>query len=293
MGLTSTKIVKVASGIGDILWIIQKLGNTREKFHWRIAGDNPKRGAQIFDLLPQTVETVMYDSFTGGTALANNIQNNFNSWERISNHGDFFLTINQHFEARPCGWFKDWLPDLPITYYPNYQIASTYKAEAEALLNDPDAQYVLCYGSSVGGARAWGAWQSEEWFMFIKSIRDSYKNVIPVIVGASWDSDMASRLMTMLDTNGIPYKKMMGLNLATVVQAMKIAKYGVYFPSGLGIIAGTLGVRATMWYPTHLETMAGKWCDPRLTKERIFCEMLMPSPTGMKSHIDSLGVLKK
>lgn len=285
----SMRTIKTCSGIGDILWLIMKLSTLGLKFDWRITAEAPQRGHQVFDLLPQTVNSVAYDgSFGTHIALAGNIQRTFNSWSEISNHTEFFLTCNHHFEAQPAGNLRDWLPDLGINYYLPY-ITHQWIPRAIELLNDATKKYVICYGASYMASRYWGGWQSEQWYEFITKLRALDSNFVPVIVGAAWDTDMAGRLMQMLDVTQIPYVRLIGENLGLVVEVMKRVKYAFYFPSGLGVIAGTLGVPATMWYPAHLATMPGTWCDPKLTQLDIFHEIRMCSPDEMIAYVNKRG----
>lgn len=286
------RTIKVAPGIGDILWIIMKLESTGEKFHWRIAGDQPERGKQIFDVLPQTVASVTYDrAFNANHALNCNIQNTLKTWDAIGNRSLMFLTINRHFEAIPAGNFRDWLPDLKINYYPQYQ-TQAFAGRADQLLSDKGVKYVGCYGSSYSTSRHWGGWMDQEWEKMIVGLRQRDPSIVPIIIGANWDIDIATKLIARLDSRHIPYIRLIGENLALVIEVMKRVRYGFYFPSGIGIIAGTLGVPGTMWYPTKLDTMRGKWCDPKLTEQDIFHEMVFCTPEEMLQYIDSRGGIR-
>jgi len=278
--------------------LIMKLEATGERFHWRIAADQPQRGHQIFEVLPQLAESVAYDrTFTGATVLRHNLQATpgMNSWAALKAHQEIFLTINNWFDpgkgvksVTPAGHINDFLPDLPTNFFPQYQ-TQKYAAEAEALL-PKTSKYLMCYGSSYSSARYWHAWQDDQWFVFINKMRGRNPKIVPVLTGASWDTNMLDKLKARLTGAYIPFAEIIGKPLGLVIEVMKRVNYGVYFPSGLSIIAGTLGVPCTMWYPPHLESMAGKWSSPQV--KNIFSETKMITPEEQANLIWSKGILE-
>ena len=52
--------ITVNAGIGDNIWLFQKLLNQKEKFDFILPDGNPQRGKQIFDLVPDLSNSVTY-----------------------------------------------------------------------------------------------------------------------------------------------------------------------------------------------------------------------------------------
>jgi hypothetical protein len=288
--LAGSRTIRTVSGIGDTLWMIMKLEGTGEKFHWRLTAEQPQRGHQIFEVLPQTAASVNYDiSFGAHQALTRNIEQQIKTWKEIGNRDSFYLAANWHLEAGHH--LTGWLPDLPINYYPQYQ-TQAYVEQANTLLSDKKAKYIGCYGSSYSTSRHWGGWMEKDWELLITELRRRDNTITPIIIGANWDIDMAKNLIGRLEALHIPYIRLIGEKLGLVIEIMRRIRYGFYFPSGIGIIGGTLGVPGTMWYPKHLDPMRGKWCDPALTKSGVFNEILFCTPQEMLKYVDERGGIK-
>ena len=90
------KTFKVCTGIGDNIWLFQKLLNTEEKFKFLIPKNEPQRGKQVFDLLPQ-VGTAEYANVSNNDAIEKTVSVNTN-FAAIPPDRDYFLSFNKQLE---------------------------------------------------------------------------------------------------------------------------------------------------------------------------------------------------
>jgi hypothetical protein len=263
------KQITVPSGIGDNIWIIQKLISLNQKFDWVLPNGKPQRGKQVFDLLPQITNSCKYspDPRINYRSLAQkNIQKRINTWSKITQR-TICLSANEHLEQ---GKRLDlWLYDLPLTYELPWVTNSEVKLQG---VN------IGIYGSSYSTTRAWNFWNEKEWLELIKSIHKIRKDVTFCLIGAEWDLDLNGGIVKELEKEKIKYLNTCGKPLGYVIELMKQLDYAFYFPSGLPILSETLkGKRdCVMFYPPHLKKMMGSWCDPKRKdtnfKEVQFCE---------------------
>jgi len=289
-----SKTIKLAPGIGDNIWLIQKLINTGEKFTFILSGDLPNRGKQVFDLFPQITIKSGYaeefgKNFSTNLVLDNSAQYFNKKWGDIKEK-EIFLAPNRHIEAGK--YLKDLFPDLPISYYMDYNTSAEDKNIANKLLPNKNKHYIGIYGSCYAVNRHWGFWLEKEWFNLIRNLKRLDDSVVPVIIGATYDIDLGQNLIRMLKSANIEYVDTIGQSLSSVIEIMKLLFYGFYFPSGLGIISGTLGAPSTMFYPQHLRSIMTKWCDPMLTESGIFKECLFCSDTEIFNWIKDRGIFK-
>lgn len=289
----ATRVIKVPAGAGDSVWLMQKLINVSEKFNFYLPDGHPRRGKQIFDLLPQVAVSATYiPGLSYRILAANNIQIEFREWKQVK-AASFHLSCNDWLERghRLEGFF----PDLPLSFKLPWVISPAVQTEA---LNDfpLDAAYIGIYGSSYSTARAWkefGAWGMAEWFALISLIHKERPNAKFVIIGASWDLDFAGELQAALIAAGIPYINTVGKELAYVMEVMKILSYAFYFPSGLPILSETIvgASDCLMFYGSNLTKMMGSWCNPERRADHRFKECLFCSPEGVHDWIKDVYCL--
>lgn len=260
-----TKTIKVCAGIGDNIWLLQKLINTGEKYRFILAGDNPKRGKQIFDLIPSICLESKYSGFGSNDVIKGTITNKIKLFKNITND-EFYLSVNEHLENG--GHLEDFLPDLPTSYHLEFD-TKKYVVKANSLLSKvknrgerKNFRFVGIYGSCYSTLRHWNFWKEKEWAEFVQKIHDKHKDIAFIIIGADFDVDMNSNLMRELDKRNIPYVNMVGKELGVVIEAMKKMKHFVAFPSGLPILSTLIGTPTIMFYPLHLKKMMYGWVHP-------------------------------
>ena len=270
------RTIKTNAGLGDSVWLFQKLINAKEQFHWKISDKQPQRGKQIFDLLPQLSLSCTY---TPGLNYAfvnrSNMQKIFKDWKRLRLQ-EFFLSANEWLEQGHN--LREFFPDLPISYKLTY---------ATNEWRDPVKQdfqsghsYIGIYGSSYSTSRAWGFWEADKWFNLIQLIHKQRKKAIFVIIGAEWDMNLSDDLVKLLKEAKIPHINTVGKPLGYVMEMMKILSYAFYFPSGLPIISQTIvgASDCMMFYPPPLKLMQGTWADPQNIENKSFYETQFVEP---------------
>lgn len=267
------RAVGVCAGIGDNIWLIQKLRHTGEKFAFCMTSDEPKRGKQIFDLVPDVTGYFEYGRFDGFKVLGNNIQDRIPEWKDI-HHKAFYLSINHHLEIGRR--IEEFLPDLPVSFRIDWKTSEFEKMLATKSLAQP-GPYIGLYGSSYSSIRSWNFWKAPEWTELAVSVKALIPSARFVVIGASFDTDLANDLVLSLRRLGIPVTPIVGMALGTVVEVMKKLSYFFSFPSGLAMLATTIGCPTLMFYPKHLEPMIDAWADPQdiaslAYKGMLFCQ---------------------
>lgn len=250
----------VPPGIGDNIWLLQKLINSGERFNFVLSNSGPRRGKQIFDLLPQVVNSAEYPlgiKIGYNTIAKNNIQNRYKKFKDISER-EFYLTANKHLEQG--NRIENFLPDLGTSFKINWD-TEKFATEVKSLLVS-DKKYIGIYGSCYSAARSWGFWNEYKWFELINRINQYNPDFIFVIIGADYDLDLGYQLIKLLEKNNINFINTIGKSLDYVIEIMKRLSYFFSFPSGLGILAPTVSCPVTMFYPPHLVNLMNTWADP-------------------------------
>jgi len=272
-----SKQVIVPPGIGDSIWLLQLLINTKERFNFVLPGQPPQRGKQVFDLLPSISDSCIYSLTERYRTIKDyNIQKRYKRYYDIPDT-IFYLSANEWLEQGNN--LRDFFIDLPIAYELPWQ-TSQFKDQVTRDLS----QFKNCigiYGSSYSTSRAWDFWQEDRWFELIKKIHKINKDVTFVIIGAEWDVNLSDALINLLKADtSISYFSTVGKELGYVIELMKQLDYAFYFPSGLPILSETLDVKTdcVMFYPPGLIKMQTMWCDYQRTKNNNFKECQFCEP---------------
>jgi ADP-heptose:LPS heptosyltransferase len=263
--------LKVCPGIGDNIWLFMKLINSGMKFDFHIQDGNPRRSLPIFDMLPQLVNTAEYVEIKGGykAIKAGNVARRGKLFADIPNR-EHFLSANEHLEN---GWkIENFLPDLKTSYRLLYDL----KGAQSGL--QPFKKYIGIYGSSYSTARAWGFWQADKWAELCKMIYKHNPEYRFVIIGADFDTDMNTELCNILLAANIPYINKTGRSLQETAAIIKDLHYFFAFPSGLPILAHTMDIPLTMFYPKHLSKMMNAWARPEYIESGFYkgCQFCEP-----------------
>lgn len=265
-----TRTIRTCAGIGDNIWLLQKLINTGEHFNFELPDGKPQRGRQVFDILPQVAASCRYVPGLTYKTLAAKTERG--QWKDIK-ADSFYLSCNHHLENGNN--LKDFLSDLPISY----KLPWVLPAENTQWLRP----LIGIYGSAYSTQRAWkqyGAWGVDEWLRLIKLIHAVDKEYIFIIIGAEWDTDFASELENKLKALDISFENTIGKSLGYVGYLMKQFHYAFYFPSGLPIFSESLtgSSDCTMFYTSNIAKIARTWADPERIKNGNFKECLFCSP---------------
>lgn len=268
------RTIKVCPGIGDSIWLLQKLINSNEHFHFQIPDGTPQRGKPLFDLLPQIAASSEYvPGLTYKKLDRENIQGKKRRWMDITEKS-MFLTANRHLESHKR--IEEFFPDLPTSYRLNYMTKKDDQDAANEILKDESVKYIGIYTSAYSNSRNAGGWGPEEWFKLIKMLYKG-KDICFVLVGAPYDVGITEALITELERYNIPFINTTGQLLPVVIELLKQFSYFIGFPSGLSILNETLGKDGVMFYQVKDKGIINMWAEPgRIEKgnikECLFCE---------------------
>lgn len=267
--MSEPRLIRVCTGIGDNIWLAQKLLSQKEKFHFHMSDAQPQRGKQLFDMLPQLAASCTY---VKGLSYQNifNASNQFSTkkWSEIKDK-DFALSINHHLESGKR--IEEFLPDLPT----KFKIKYTHDYNSIDYIEGPS---IGIYMSAYSMARNWDSWGPREWFDLIQKIHAENKRVTFYLIGAEWDVDLGKDVIKILTENRIPFVSTIGKSLPYVVGLMKLFDYFIGFPSGMPILNESLGKDTFMFYPKHLKPMMYTWADEKRIKEKNYMASLFCSP---------------
>lgn len=287
------RLIRVPPGIGDSIWILQKLINAKEKFDFHLSNSLPQRGKQIFDLLPQVASSCEYVPGLGYSTIKATASGNSEYWNEHKDKA-FTLECNSHLEAGKR--IEDYLPDLPMTYKLPYVTIASDKAHASVLTPvRPDRKYVGLYTSSYNTSKNFGEgfWNANEWFDFAQKISAEDNNIVFVVIGADWDMDLSSMLMTKFLANHIPipFVNTVGEHLSVVIEILKRLNYFIGFPSGLSIINETLHKKTFMFYPKWLVPLSTAWPEESRIKSNDYIPQIFCTPAeAFTSLMDKTGL---
>jgi len=280
------RTIRVCAGIGDNIWLIQKLVNSGERFRFKIAGDMPQRGKQIFDLTTGIVENAAYDTgFGSADAIKWAVQHKL--WSEVKEE-DFYLTANTHLEKGRN--LTEYFPDLPTTYKVPWAVEEKDALEAAALL-PTGVRYVGLYGSCYSVLRHWAFWDVARWAAVARAVAALAPQVTFVVVGAEFDIDLGRDLCGALAANGLKHVALLGRPLGVVIEAMGRLAYFFSFPSGLGPLAVSVGCPTMMFYPRHLIAMIDAWAPPAAIAARDYKGLLFCEPAeAIKCAVGECGL---
>lgn len=263
------RVIKTCPGIGDAIWLFQKLINANEKFDWQIHDGFPQRGKQVFDLLPQISNSCTYTPNLPYRLIDHyNIVRRARLWGQIRQQ-EFYLSANRHLEEGRR--IEQFLPDLPTSFRLEYMTKEEDFHNAFHILmqtwregdrNKP-RRFIGIYASAYSTQRAWGFWDADGWYNLINLMRGENPDLVFVVIGASFDTDLGNDLLAKLQAHKVNHINTIGQPLSVVIEILKRLDYFIGFPSGLSILNETLAAKGTfMFYPPHLEKMMNAWADP-------------------------------
>jgi ADP-heptose:LPS heptosyltransferase len=259
-------------GIGDFIWVAQKLVNTKENFKIVMSEATPQRGHQLKELLPGLIAEHQYKGIIRYKDVAlSNIQNKKKKWYQISEES-FYLSANAHLESGKR--IESFLPDLPTTFKLDY-FTTTEDQDKAAQLLPAGKKYIGIYTSAYSNARHWNGWEAKEWMELIRKLKG--KGVVFVVIGAEYDVQIPEEIIRAMKEEKIKYVTAVGEPLGVTLEMLKRLSYFIGFPSGLSILNETLGKDGLMFYAPHIKKIINTWADPERIKnhsikECLFCE---------------------
>lgn len=276
------KTITTCAGIGDSIWLLQKLINQPDKIHWRIPGGLPRRGKQLFDLIPQVVASFDWIEDLGYRKIKE--RGHRGTWKSTPNN--FYLEANTWLESGKR--IEGFLSDLKTSYILPYQTTHEDVVKRCEILHDTQfttpeghwrsvnsaVKYIGIYTSAYETARHMGGWTAAEWSSFVRMLPPGYTLVF---IGAPYDQGIVQQVMRQCNR---PYIDTIGQPLPVVVEILKRLECFIGFPSGLSILNETLGAKKTlMFYPPKLQPMINAWADPARIESGEYKGCLWCEPT--------------
>ena len=252
------RTIKTCPGIGDTLFLFQKLINQPERFNWKIWDGmkngqqaQPQRGHQIFELFPQLVESFEYIPNAGYNKIKRDGYSG--SWSTAPK-GEFVLEANSHLESgKPIDSF---LPDLPTSYLLPFP-------EGEEMEIDTSKKLIGIYTTSYANAQYMSGWLIREWKSFIELLHAHDSDFHFVFIGAPYDGGLSQEIMKLIPSDW--FTDLMGkTTLLQITWLLRKLHCFVGFQSGLMIMSELMGARqTTMLYSPALKDMMNTWPDPK------------------------------
>jgi ADP-heptose:LPS heptosyltransferase len=281
------KIRKITAppGLGDFIWLAQKLIHANEKFHVVMTENTPQRGHQLLQVLPQLIASHEYaPGITYSKLKKENIQNKKKQWSQVKER-EFHLTANEHLELG--NRIEEFFPDLPTSYSLNYATSEQAAKAAGKLAYDDSKRYIGLYTSAYSNSRNAGGWNMLDWLKLIRLMHMKNKDLCFVIIGAIYDVGITEALVDELRMARIPFINTTGQPLPVVIELLKRMRYFIGFPSGLSIINETLRKDGVMFYTQKDKGIINTWADPVRIRAGNIKECLFCPPAGIFDWIKS------
>src|SRR6185369_2064602 len=191
------RLISIAPGIGDGLFVLQKLVNANEKFVFRIPGAPPQRGKQVYDLMPQVAESAYYDNLKFREVKYRNHAANYIFWKDITDK-EIYLEANSHVEAGKR--IEGFLPDLPTSYKLDFKTTNLDEIRMmDKIGKHFDRKLIGIYCASYAGSLNWGTWMNTEWLKLINLMNGP--DVTFVVIGAPYDDLTQDLYKTLVEKN--------------------------------------------------------------------------------------------
>ncbi len=272
------RLIRVMPGIGDNVWLCQKLINTGEKFDFHMSDGLPQRGKALFDLLPQVSASCTYVPGLRPKSVRETAKQYDGCAFASITEKAFSLELNHHLENGRR--IEEYLPDLPTTYCLRYNTSDYAIAIDTVICNTfkPLPKLIGIYISAYSTNRAWNFWSEKEWFDLIQKIHLEIPDACFVFIGAEWDLDLTGNVIKLCQLHNIPLFDAVGMVLGASIELMKRLDYFIGFPSGMCIINETLHKKTFMFYPWHLKNMMYAWPEEDRIKNRDYIAQLFYTP---------------
>lgn len=249
--------ITTCSGIGDLIFLAQKLINQPEKFDWIFPASEPRRAFQVQEVLPQLINSVDHQEKLTYRNIESRQYNGL--WSKAPQN----LTLAANSWVDSGKRIEGFLPDLETSFLLPFVTNPHDKEAAETVLKGD--RWIGIYTSAYSMARQWGNWYKEEWLKLIKLLKESDTSYKFVFFGASYDIGISDEIMEAMPAGS--FIKMYDQSLSVVIEVMRRLEMFISFPSGLPIMHEAAGGKRTvMFFPVNLKKQIGSWADPERIK---------------------------
>ena len=273
-------------GIGDVSWVYSKLWALKGIIDREViiycAGERLKRAQDFIDhMLPNVHWGGYLDDRVSNQVVGQCLPPDWPHTEGLDRFvKPFIQNISANFHLEMGRPLAEWIPLLPVNYhYPmNYRPAAV--ALAERLLRVVGERFVVLYCSNYQKdtlSQGWAQWDIDGWEWFGKKLCETLDCGI-VVVGAEYDRDKSSDLVTRLEAADKPVTAFINKPIDSVVHALTKAAYCVSYESGIGVLANVVNCPclSLMSWPHMAIGLSSQ--DPVQTHLGHYLPMPNPSP---------------
>ncbi len=238
-------IIKVPTGIGDILWGLQKLylwENRPEKIKVKIAKEEPRRSLPFLKLFDWLEPMYDEDLTTRQVLDRGDYKTDFLPQEEMFLHANFHLQRG--------GRIEDFIPSLPTAFEIPMSITG--------YPHDTD-QSIGIFPASLGaekGFSKYGGWNRDHWVKLVNLLFEKHPGISIKLFGAEFDKEMIEHIK---QNSSQPVTVIVGRDIKDVLGMMLNLNYIFAFPSGMGILAEMFKIPCCMFMANHLQKMIGTW----------------------------------
>lgn len=283
----------IPPGIGDVSWIVSKLTTFSQQSGYPIylstPGDDPRRSHQLVELLPEKYG-IRWAGYTEGRTSSVLRDAEETKLATLKPGKWQCLAVNQWLESGRK--LADWESWLPIDYHYDLDIGAEEVARADELLATLPSEYggnlVSIYTSNRQKDLnpGWDLWSTYDWVELIQEINLIEPHCF-VLIGADYDSDRTNEVAARLGERGVRYVRCLGETLGTALECMRQSRFGVFYPSGIGILADVLNVPGVMLLPHVLRRMSGTYADPEHLKKGTYLAWATPAVDGVLRWVEN------
>ena len=282
--------IAVPAGIGDVSWIWSKLSTIKDaRFEIYTPDTYPQRTFGWMDLLGYKVVPMIgkhgYNDILMQEILKDYTYNN--TWEEIlSKHEPddvIYLQPNQWFlQGRSL---ESWIPDLKTDFhYPIYLSVDVFKVVKNWIGNIELP--IGIHMASIKGARAWKAWMPNDWSNFISIMKEKNPKATFILLGGSWDLDMALEVRTLLGKEFDVLDLVGKTSIGSVIEILKRLTYYVGYSSGLNVMMNVLDKPCTALWPDWQNLHMNCHVEPRMVENRDYMGFVYDNPEKIARYCD-------
>lgn len=253
-------------GIGDIMWLLQKLfPNTDRTFNIH-SWDRTTVSSPFLKGL-ERIENV--NQFKGRFSTFSNFKNHCAkeyvkyckmSRDQINNLNDIYLEANTFAEAG--NRLENYLPNLP-----DIQFQLPWKTNEESTKEVSDLNTgrnsIVIYTSTIKNNKVpqhTGKWKSENWLEIIDSIIKTFPGIQIHWVGSSYDTDFKDLIHKYFSEELITY--FVDKPAEFLIPLLKTSNCFISYQSGISCISMSENIPTTMFYFDNLSKLPNSLCPP-------------------------------
>ncbi len=267
--------LRVPAGIGDISWCYSKLADLEENLAFYISGDGIRRSLPYVQSLPNVVHAE-YQNFGFHQISRTCLPHDTSRKEFLSKASGRITHFALNDFLEKGNRIETFMPELPTNLHYNIITSDESKSFAQNTLKHCNVPFGI-FTSNFICATGWNGWLLDKWKFLITQLHLTLPQLTFVLLGAPCDKpfvDDLSKIITPIDHINLAGQT----DFKSLVEVLKILKYLVAFPSGIGVLANILNIPCFMFYPQHLNKLIYSWPDLKSIKDLSCTGCIFPEP---------------